>query len=350
MKRPPISTARIRPAAVEMQRGKSLLVKSWHLSKLVLPRHAAPAADQSVNLAALFRQTEERVLGQVIAAAHEPNAAAIHDLRVTLRRFAELLQTARIASLLPDGKGRRLLRRIRAIRRLGGDVRDIDVLVELLCTPANAGHRSHQATRPTASDQRSLKLLQKRQSLVKKLQTELRKLISSGLLTLLARRLAMTGSQAPGQPAIGHIWRRVQVNRRNLAIACQVALTEGSDSLIHRARIAAKKMRYSCELAAQAGWPDLQAVLRQIKKFQKITGDLHDTHLAMEFFASGATKRSDTPPDTVPRRIAARHSRLHAAALKQLAQWLSGPAILTAASPKRTVLSILPSGRERGIK
>ncbi len=333
MKHPNVTTARIKPGAPGAPRGKGGPGKWPVFATLNPPRPAAWPSDRPANLAAFFRHAEERVLGQVIAAAHAPDAEAIHDLRVTLRRFAELLQTARIAGLLPDGKGRRLLRRIRDIRRLGGDVRDIDVLLELLSRRPGVRHSPKQPGE-AASGRRCLKLFQKRKGLVKKLQTELRKLIAGGFLAMLNRRLTATGRTALPTPTTGHIRRRVMVNRRNFVGACKVAAAKGNDRLIHRARIAAKKLRYSYELASEAGVADLQPILRRLKKFQKITGDLHDAHLAMEFFASDEKKTVDIPAGGVSSRIVTRHACLHAAAIKELADWLHVRAHSTGGRPK----------------
>ncbi len=338
MKHSTVKTTRFQPAAPGAPPPEARPEKSPVFPALKPPRGEGWPSRRATSLSALFRRAEERVLGQVIAAAHQPDAAAIHDLRVTLRRFAELLQTARIAGLLSDAKGRRLLRRIRAIRRLGGAVRDIDVLKGLLSTPPATSHRAPNAAAVAATDRPGLKQFRKREELVKKLQSELRKLISSGFLTMLNQSLT-TGPTAPRSLTAAHIWRRVLVNRRNFSSACRVAAAGGNDIQIHRARIAAKKLRYSYELASEAGVPRLQMTLTQLKRFQKITGDLHDAHLAMEFFESGAKRRRDTLPRRLPARMATRHKRLHAAAIRELACWLNVPVIPTTADPDNGALS-----------
>jgi CHAD domain-containing protein len=58
------------------------------------------------------------------------DANSIHDLRVAVRRLDQCLET--FGPLFPKGEARKVSKRVDAIRKLAGDVRNRDVAIEYL--------------------------------------------------------------------------------------------------------------------------------------------------------------------------------------------------------------------------
>jgi CHAD domain-containing protein len=72
----------------------------------------------------------ERVLAELERAVATPDADAVHDLRVSIRRY---LQGARVFGALLPGKARRKVRdQLREVLDAAGGVRDCDIMLELL--------------------------------------------------------------------------------------------------------------------------------------------------------------------------------------------------------------------------
>ena len=82
----------------------------------------------------------ERLAFQINGAVHSPHAIAIHDLRVAIRRFSQVLSTCK--SCFPPRPVRKMRRRLKPIMTLAGEVRDTDVALQLV---AAAGASSLEA-------------------------------------------------------------------------------------------------------------------------------------------------------------------------------------------------------------
>lgn len=71
-----------------------------------------------------------RVASEVRRTLKNPGAGAVHDLRVSIRRF---LQSLRIfASLLPKKATKKIRRQLREVLKLAGRLRDYDIALQLL--------------------------------------------------------------------------------------------------------------------------------------------------------------------------------------------------------------------------
>ena len=314
---------RLKKAHAAAKTGRNNRVEA-HLSRWIPGKLSVNSRQNHGDLAAFYRQMEERVFGQVIATANNPDARAIHDLRVMLRRFGEMVQAARIGRVLRKLEAKKLLAQIRAIRRIGGDVRDLDVLGDFV-SPADGSGRAQPGAPEDSQAQRKRQMLaQTRRKLLVTLHRDLHKLSASRMLELFHQRLVAMPSAPDGpKPTPDHIWKRVTQNHRNFAYACRVAFADGSDELIHLARIAGKKLRYACELAVQTGITGLKKPIEQLKAFQKLTGDLHDAHIAMIFYQHYADVQPNQSATIIPRHISTTHASLHAAAMRELSHWLT---------------------------
>jgi len=80
------------------------------------------------------RQQTSLLLGRlsvaVDRAAHQADAASIHDLRVAMRRLSRCLRV--FAPLYSDGSWKKMRRRITALLAAAGAVRDCDIALDLV--------------------------------------------------------------------------------------------------------------------------------------------------------------------------------------------------------------------------
>lgn len=79
----------------------------------------------------------ERVAQEAGRTAKKPDADAVHDLRVACRRLTEALRA--LGSLFNEEDVRKLRKRIRRVLDLAGEVRNRDIVLELLKTAGVTG-------------------------------------------------------------------------------------------------------------------------------------------------------------------------------------------------------------------
>lgn len=89
-------------------------------ASLPLPQFAALHAEEL--LANLVRQIEKTL--------DSPDADAVHDLRVAVRRFSQCLDV--FQELFPKGAARRVRKRVNRLRKCAGAARDCDIALEYL--------------------------------------------------------------------------------------------------------------------------------------------------------------------------------------------------------------------------
>ncbi|NNM87056.1 MAG: CHAD domain-containing protein, partial [Phycisphaerae bacterium] len=73
----------------------------------------------------------ESLLIEIHRTAAHPQADAIHDLRVAVRRGTEVLHVMKITAIPHRSALTRLMKRLQLARRAGGAVRDCDVLLQM---------------------------------------------------------------------------------------------------------------------------------------------------------------------------------------------------------------------------
>lgn len=112
----------------------------------------------------------------------------------------------------------------------------------------------------------------------------------------LSRRLGEV-AKAVGSPTPHHAWRaalalRIVRRARRLERAIDQAGQIYAPEALHVVRIAAKKLRYSLEIADESGGAPCVETLRTIKRVQDILGRLHDLQILQHHVADvGATPR-----------------------------------------------------------
>ena len=217
--------------------------------------------------------------------AEHGRARDIHKARVASRRLREMLPLMRTGRRR-DQRVRKLMRRV---TRGLGRLREAEVLVELLDSVPDPAHtrvgvrrlREHLvADRETAFKKR------KRKRLGRTFRRAVRQ------LARLPDAWAARGASVERQ------WRRAMEARiarraRGLLQAMDDAGVDAAPDLVHRVRIAAKKLRYVVELSEQVAGVPSSKELRRLVRAQSLLGRLHDRQVLLD---AGADVRASLEP------------------------------------------------------
>lgn len=218
--------------------------------------------DRLQALDARLRDVAPRVL------ASADDAEAVHDLRVALRRTRTVLEVGR--PVLGRFHADEVRRALREIMTATGDLRDDEVLLELLAS-VGVSHPDVAAW------------LDARRRRERRLRGALGRSLRSGQLdrgramleALLAFRIDPDRDRRLAKFARRAVERaRREVDRR------RGARVDDADGL-HRLRIAYKRLRYTTETFADALPSDLAALAQPAARFQSRLGDLHDVDVAL---------------------------------------------------------------------
>lgn len=222
------------------------------------------------------RRAPEALLGKRLAAvrrlftpALKGDRAAVHDLRVTTRRLREALPIVGVAAAdSPARKARRLARRM---TRTLGEVRELDVCLELL----------DELVKTKAAP--SVALGRVRTSISAERDREWRRVLDrAGRLApeRLGRRLARTSEALGAVPSADwrvNLGKRLALRATRLRRAIDDAGGVYSRPQLHAVRLSTKKLRYALEVAADLGTArHVSPWLRRLKNVQETLGKLHD--------------------------------------------------------------------------
>jgi CHAD domain-containing protein len=219
------------------------------------------------------------------------NVHALHQTRVASRRLREILPVLQVN----PGVARRLGRRLRKVTQRLGAVRELDVLSLLIEELSASGRYDQQAMKKVAvavADERK----RARNRMSDKLPIdELRRI--AGKLDRVAEDLKERKSSRSWHWAVD-----ARVTHR--ALALKTALAEAGalylPERLHDVRIALKKLRYACEVGAEAAGTNIKAELRALKRAQEILGRLHDVQVLLDRIRQ--LQASLTPGDAVMSR------------------------------------------------
>jgi CHAD domain-containing protein len=241
------------------------------------PRDAAMLARPAglvVLQCAIAMIDEARDTAITLLHARDDDPEAVHDFRVAVRRLRSWLQLWR--EELDVVVSRRQRRRIRDLAHATGPARDLQVHLEWL-----RGEESSATGRALADVERAIAdLVARRPNAMTDVRWAARKFIR--LHVKLSRRLSARSAEledAEHGPAFGAALAE-QVESTANELRDRLAAVRGAsrDEELHRARIAAKRLRYLVERAEHAvvGAP---AMVRDLKQFQDLAGDAHDVHV-----------------------------------------------------------------------
>ncbi len=230
-------------------------------------------------LVSLMTARTREVLRQRERVRRTGGRAAVHDLRVATRRLQESLEF--FEPFLPPRQRRRLDRRARRIRRSLGEVRNADVVVELV-----RGLRRRAGARHEALLAATVARLAAEAAALRRPAAGRRGLPVAGVrrrVRAFLRRLPRSMPAAPRGRA-----REVIASRlRNVRVALAGAAMGRADA-VHRLRITIKRYRYALEIVAAAGLADVRAPLERARSLQSALGELRDRDVLIELVRRGA--------------------------------------------------------------
>lgn len=209
----------------------------------------------------------ERLAYQVNSTIHSRSADSVHDLRVAIRRFAQLL--AVFKQFFRARERRKIRRNLKETMSFAGEVRDRDIAIELL-----AGMRSTEA----AAIEAKLRVQRKEAETV--------------LLAVLRRWGARKSSSKwragllPVQPAAADPERlMIRMTEKFFRSGDRAAEAHSSTGDLHRFRIQAKKFRYSVELFRPVYGVVADEWVARIKRVQTLLGEMNDFRVTREMVA-----------------------------------------------------------------
>ena len=206
----------------------------------------------------LLLQRLSRALARHLPAAVAGDDRGVHQARVTSRRLRETVPV--LATGLEGSKAGKARRKIRRLTRALGTVRELDVTLGLLDHLARSPHLSRTAVEDVRAH-----VIAERDSR----RAEMLKRLDRVNIEKLSRRLASVGDaldKATEEPWRKALSAQLLERSRRLGKAMEEAGHIYAPEGLHQVRIAAKKLRYGLELAADSGTKQAAPHVRTIKR------------------------------------------------------------------------------------
>ena len=233
-------------------------------------------------------QRLSRALKRHLPQAVKGNDRGVHQARVTTRRLREAVPV--LATGLKGSKAGKARRKIRRLTRALGTVRELDVTLGLLDELA----RSAQVSRNAVEDVRA-RVVTERDARRKVMLERLDRVNTDKL----DRRLESVGAaleQAAAEPWRKALAARLLKRGRRLSEAMDAAGHMYAPDRLHVVRIAAKKLRYGLELAADSGVKQASAHVRTLRRAQDMLGKLHDLQVLQAHVAAVQASPASSRP------------------------------------------------------
>jgi CHAD domain-containing protein len=218
--------------------------------------------------------------------------AGLHKTRVASRRIREALPI--VGATAPPAKVKKLRRKMRALTRSLGPIRELDVELDILedksKTEGVPGRAIEMVRREVASRRQALRDELAGNAPVgdlKKLLKKLERVAEKG-----ARGRGRGAREAKGkrQKADGDfeaLWRGVLAARLMRRAKAMALAIEGAGAVyiperLHVVRISTKKLRYALEIARDAGVTAATPLIRVLRPHQERLGHLHDLQMLLK--------------------------------------------------------------------
>lgn len=233
-----------------------------------------PSSRPTARLLRRLARALKRHLAEATAGEH----TGVHQARVTSRRLREAIPV--LSTGLRASKAGKATRKVRRLTRALGTVRELDVTLQLLDELA----ADPDVPREAVEDVRA--------SVVR--ERDARRLVMLKRLERvdgekLGRRLASVGTaleRATTEPWRKALGTRLLERSARLVEAMDAAGHMYAPDRLHAVRIAAKKLRYGLELAADSGVAAAAPHVRTIKRVQEMLGTLHDLQVLQSQIAA----------------------------------------------------------------
>jgi len=217
----------------------------------------------------------------------------LHKTRVASRRIREALPI--IGATAPPAKVKRLNKRMRALTRSLGPIRELDVELAILENTSRTEGVPGRAIEIVRRDAAS-----RRQALRDELADhapigDLKKLLKK--LERVGKREEDKGKKGGKQAADLRFeaqWRGVLATRlmrraKSVATALENAGPVYAPERLHQVRISTKKLRYALEIARDAGVSAALPLVRVLKRHQERLGGLHDLQVLLKHVREAET-------------------------------------------------------------
>lgn len=228
-------------------------------------------------------------LAEHLPRAIEGHTHDIHQARVASRRLRELLPI--VGRALERGPRKRLRRRLRALTRTLGPVRELDVTIASL-----AAMTSGLASPPPLAATVTRTLEHERAKGLATLAHRFDAARIERLLTHLRRleEVLHAGAEPNGwrERLAGRVRRRASALARAVADAGALFVSER----LHAVRIAGKQLRYALEVAGDARLAGTAASVKTLKDAQDVLGRLHDVDVLLATVRRAASSAPQAPP------------------------------------------------------
>jgi len=228
----------------------------------------------------------------------------LHKTRVASRRIREALPIVGVTA--SPAKVKKLNKKMRALTRILGPIRELDVELDLLEDKSKTDGVPGRAIEMVRRDVASRRQLLRQELAENAPVTDLKKLLKK------LERIAVTGkaegrkkkgkadkgekgrgqrvegkAQREAAGALEAQWRGVLATRlmrraKGLASALEGAGPVYAPERLHDVRISTKKLRYALEIARDAGVTAATPLVRLLKRHQERLGHLHDLQMLLK--------------------------------------------------------------------
>ena len=203
----------------------------------------------------------DRLEEEMRRAAKHPDADAVHDVRVAIRRLRQCLEV--FAPLFPSRASRKLRKRVRLLLKSAGELRNLDIAIELLKKVRLAG------TGPLIGEIRK-----DRVKTEKELVQAIEKLRDGDIAGKWRSKMAAPANK---RALIEDYLKNLPVMAAEFFEAGERAADASADSdTLHKFRIKTKKFRYTLELFEPVYGATLNARMRVLRNVQQRLGDIND--------------------------------------------------------------------------
>lgn len=270
-----------------------------------------PAAQSTRLVARGFLDAAVQAAGRLSGVRQREDAAALHDFRVALRRLRTTLRAYRPE--LRNGIPASLEHRLHAIAAATNRAREAEVAIAWLCPlqrRLKPGERAGWHSLLERIERRRVEGLRHAADRGWKTFT--------AVAPTLRRGLTKPAAASPPFAVVARVALLRQARRLDTLLP---AVHDAADPKAHRARIAAKRLRYLLE-ALVGVVPAAAALVKRLRALQDGLGELHDVlELESEVGAAATTRRRDQKVGllALARRLRARRTALFA---KLRVRWL----------------------------
>lgn len=285
----------------------------------------------------LARRT--RALKRHLKGAVAGHGKGVHQARVASRRLREAVPV--LAAGLEKTKAGKARRKIRRLTRALGAIRELDVTVALLDELAR-----REALPRLALEQVRAHVVNE-QDKRRRLMTRRLQRVNVGKLERRLGSLSDALATADTDRWKQTLSARILKRSKRLAAAVQEAGQMYEAERLHRVRLAAKKLRYALEVAAETGTTAANQAVRTLKRTQDALGRLHDLQILQSHVAAVQAKpQATTLPDAglqiIARFLEEECRHLHATYVASV------PALLSAIEITRA--SVVPQLAQTGTR